>query len=122
MRAEERDFGWSKVKVSDLYLLWFDVTSMEGRKEEKVKEIKGQGHSAIWGRVKEWTYRVWGLVQSWRTAWMRADKKGKIRKSKKKWWEIYSEKECSKWNENDNFFGKCCNLYLIHWNYLEFVP
>ena len=47
MRAEERDFGWSKVKISSLHLLWFDVKSMEGRKEEKVEEIKGKGHSAI---------------------------------------------------------------------------
>ena len=52
MRAEERDFGWSKVKVSGLHLLWFDVKSVEGRKEEKVKEIKGRGHSAIWAEGK----------------------------------------------------------------------
>ena len=38
MRTEERDFGWSKVKVSGLHLLWFDVKSMEGRKQEKMKK------------------------------------------------------------------------------------
>ena len=29
------------------------MKSVEGRKEEKVKEIKRKGHLAIWGRVKE---------------------------------------------------------------------
>ena len=38
MRVEERDFGWSKVKVSDLHLLWFNVKSVEGRKREKMKK------------------------------------------------------------------------------------
>ena len=32
MRAEGRDFGWSKVKVSGLHLLWFDMKSVKGRK------------------------------------------------------------------------------------------
>ena len=40
MRAEERDFGWSKVKVSGLYLLWFDVKSVEGRKEVKSQSVR----------------------------------------------------------------------------------
>ena len=53
MRAEERDFGWNKVKVSGLHFLWFDVKSVEGRKQEKVKEIKGRGHSATWRRGKK---------------------------------------------------------------------
>ena len=36
MRAEERDFGWSKVGVSGFHFLWFDVKStVEGRKERK---------------------------------------------------------------------------------------
>ena len=34
-----RDFDWSKVKVSDLHLLWFNVKSVEGRKEGKDEEI-----------------------------------------------------------------------------------
>ena len=54
MRAEKGDFGWSKVKVSGLHLLWFDKKSVEERKEEKVKEIKGIGHLAIWGREEKW--------------------------------------------------------------------
>ena len=58
MRTEERDFGWSKVKVSSLHLLWFDVKSVEERKEEKVKEIKGKGHSAIWELGVEWKSKV----------------------------------------------------------------
>ena len=53
MRAEVRDFRWSRVKVSGMYLLWFDVKVVGGRKEEKVKDIKGRGHSAIWRREKE---------------------------------------------------------------------
>ena len=32
----------TKVKVSGLYLLWLDVMSVEGRKEEKCEEIKGK--------------------------------------------------------------------------------
>ena len=39
MRAEKGDFGWSKVKVSGLYLLWLDVKCVEGRKEGKDEEI-----------------------------------------------------------------------------------
>ena len=39
MRAEERDFGGSKVEVSGLHLLWLDVKSVEGRKEGKDEEI-----------------------------------------------------------------------------------
>ena len=39
MRAKERDFGWSKVKVSGLHLLWLDVKSVKGRKEGKDEEI-----------------------------------------------------------------------------------
>ena len=35
----KKRFGWSKVKISDLYLLWLDVKSVEGRKEGKDKEI-----------------------------------------------------------------------------------
>ena len=71
-RAEEKRFGWSKVKVSGLHWLWFDEKSMKGRKEEKVKEIKGKGHSAIWAeREKEWSPRVWVLS----AAWVRASKK-----------------------------------------------
>ena len=38
MRAEERDFGWSKVKVSDLHLMWLDEKSVKGRKEVKMKK------------------------------------------------------------------------------------
>ena len=39
MRAEERDFSWSKVKVSGLHLLWLDMKSVKGRKEGKDDEI-----------------------------------------------------------------------------------
>ena len=39
MRAKERGFGWSKVKVSGLHLLWLDVKSVKGRKEGKDEEI-----------------------------------------------------------------------------------
>ena len=38
MRAEERDFGWSKVKVSDLHLLWFDVKVWKEEKKKKWKK------------------------------------------------------------------------------------
>ena len=31
----KRDFDWSKVKVSDLHLLWLDVKSVKGRKRRK---------------------------------------------------------------------------------------
>ena len=37
MRTEERNFGWRKVKVSGLHLLWFDGKSVEGRKEKLKK-------------------------------------------------------------------------------------
>ena len=33
------DFGWSKVKVSGLHLLWLDVKSVKGRKEGKDEEL-----------------------------------------------------------------------------------
>ena len=39
MRAEERDFSWSKVKVSGLHLVWLDMKSVKGRKEGKDEEI-----------------------------------------------------------------------------------
>ena len=34
---KKKDFGWSKVKVSDLHLLWYDKKSVEGWKEENEK-------------------------------------------------------------------------------------
>ena len=39
MRAEERDFGWSKVKVSGFHILWLDMKRVKGRKEGKDEEI-----------------------------------------------------------------------------------
>jgi len=112
MRAEEGDFGWRKVKVNGLHLLWFDVKSVEGRKEEKVKEIKAKGHLAIGGRVKEWSPREredW--VQSWRTAWVseQAKEKRKI---------VRDKKESREWKEKESFLclsciSKYCNLCLI---------
>ena len=58
---------------------------MEGRKEEKVKEIKEKGHSAIWGSVKEWSPFVWGLLQSWRSAWVRTSKREEKKQVKRKY-------------------------------------
>ena len=40
-KSWRKENGWSKVKISGLYLMWLDVKSVKGRKEEKVKEIKG---------------------------------------------------------------------------------
>ena len=39
MRAEERDFCWSKVKVSGLHILRLDIKRVKGRKEGKDEEI-----------------------------------------------------------------------------------
>ena len=52
------------------WLLWFDVNSVEGRKEEKVKEIKGEGDSAIWDREKrrspsKWDWGQYDLEELW---------------------------------------------------------
>ena len=60
MKAKERDFGWSKVKVSGLHLLWYDVKSVEGRKEERWKKLKGKAIRPLraeerdfgWSKVK----------------------------------------------------------------------
>ena len=54
MRAKERDFGWSKVKISGLHLLWLDVKSVKGRKEGKDEEINRE---AIWP-VQRWRKEV----------------------------------------------------------------
>ena len=120
MRAEERDFGWSKVKVSGLHLLWFDVKSVEGRKGERNKRERPFSHL---GRgKKKWSPSKWdwGLSVVWQNCvseWASKREK-KNRESKRKLWEIHREKENSEWKEKESFFcssciSKCCNLYLI---------
>ena len=71
-----------------MHLLWSDEKSVKGRKEEKVKEIKGKAIRPFGAESEEkkWSPKVWGLVQSWRAAWVRASKREKKnRESKKKY-------------------------------------
>ena len=66
--------------------MWFDEKSVEGRKDEKVKEIKERSHSASEDIEKEWSPIVWGLMQPWRAAWVRASKREeKNREGKRKY-------------------------------------
>ena len=94
----------SQSKWLTFIVIWYK--GVEGRKEEKVKEIKEKGHSAIWGRVKEWTPYVWGLLQSWRTARVRTSK----REEKKSQERIHRDKESREWKENESF--SLFKLYL----------
>ena len=121
MRAEERDFGWSKVKVNGLYLLWFDVKSVEGRKEGKDEKIKGE---AIWPVSKKSEKNEVPLKVRTKYSfeelyeWEQAKRKEKNRENKRKLWEIHNEKESSEWKEKKSSFcssyiSKYCNLYLI---------
>ena len=120
MRAVERDFGWSNVKVSGcIYcdLMW------RVWKEEKVKEIKGGGRSAIWRRVKReksHQMRLRTKVLSSRTAWVKASKRE--RKTERRIENIQWKREQRvkrEWNFFYFYFylfkciSKCCNIYLI---------
>ena len=98
-------------------------------KEEKVKEIKGRGRSAIWRRVKReksHQMRLRTKVLSSRTAWVKASKREKNRAENRK----YTVKKRATSEKRMNFFlflflfiqvYFCCNIYLIEWNYSEFV-
>ena len=131
MRAKERVFGWSKVKVSGLHLLWLDVKSVKGRKEGEMKKeierpfgqwrwaekVKSRGGEEVKPREKrspsKWD---WGLVQSWRITWVRASKREeKNREGKRKYKmrkRVVSEKKNGVFLYS-SFIYKCCNLYLI---------
>ena len=77
---KEKKIGWSKVKVGELHLLWIDVKSVKGRKEEK----EGKSQSVR-------------TVQFWRTVWVRANQKRgekyrdqeKIVRDKKSEWKVF---------------------------------
>ena len=133
MRAEERDFSWSKVKVSGLHLLWLDMKSVKGRKEGKDEEINRE---AIWPmkmdgwsevprgedvkpqrkREKSQQVRLRTKVQSGRTAWVRASKREeKNREGKRKY--IVRKRAVSEKKKRGFLYSsctcKCCNLYFI---------
>ena len=67
--------------------MWLDVKSVKGRKEWKDEEIKGEAIRPFGQREeKKWSPKVWGLMQSWRTVWVRASKREeKNRESERKY-------------------------------------
>ena len=98
MRAEKRDFGWSKVKVSGLHLLWLDVKSVEGRKEGKDEEINREAIQPMKmeKEVKSQSVRTRCSVEEL-CEWEQAKEKRKIEK-------IHGEEESSEWKEKESFF------------------
>ena len=111
MRAEERVFSWSKVKVSGLHILRLDMKRVKGRKEGKDDEIKGEAFGHLKEGVKMWSPREkrspskwdWGLVQSWRTVWVRVSKREeKNREGKRKY--TMRKRAMSEKRERESFF------------------
>ena len=101
----------TKLKQVGLHLLWFDVKSVKGRKEGKDKEKKKKERPfGQW--VRKEAQRKWGLIQSWRTAWVRVSRREeKNRESKRKLWEIYNEEESVK--KKSFFFLQVVSLSII---------
>ena len=60
MRVEEREFGWSKVKVSGLHLLWLDMKSVKRRKEGKDEEISREAIRQVKMGWRSEVQRGWG--------------------------------------------------------------
>ena len=85
--------------------MWCDVKSVEGRKEEKVREIKWKGHSAICGREKRSrkSQHWWQCSLEELCEWEQV-KEERNRESMRKLWEIHGEKESSEWKEKESFF------------------
>ena len=97
-------------KQVGLHLLWFDVKSVKGRKEGKDEEKKKERPFGQW--VRKEAQRKWGLIQSWRTAWVRVSRREeKNRESKRKLWEIYSEEESVK--KKSFFFVQVVFLSIV---------
>ena len=73
-----KETSWSKVKISWLAFIVTCYEECEREKRKKRWRNKRRGHSVIWRcEEKKWSPKVWGLVQSWRTAWVRASRREK---------------------------------------------
>ena len=105
-----------------MHLLWLDVKSVKGRKEGKDEEINREAIRPVkmgWrsesprGEEKKWSPKVWGLVQSWRVAWVRASKREeKNRENKRKYTvkkKAVSEKRKKKWV----YFSQVVSLSVV---------
>ena len=56
-----------------MHLLWIDDKRVEGRKEDKDEEIKGKVIQSFGAERESQSVRT---VHSWKTAWVRAKKRG----------------------------------------------
>ena len=104
----------------------------ERRKEGKDEEIKREAIRPASKKkrrgkrsLSEWD---WGQCSFGELCeWEQVKEKSKIIESKRKLWEIHSEKKAvSKKKKRvfifcSSYISEYCNLYLILWNYLEFV-
>ena len=83
--------------------------------EKKRWRINKWGHLAIWCRRVKRSPGVWGLMQFWRTTWVRTSKREeKNRESKRKLWVIHNEEESSEWKEKVSvFFVQIVSLSVV---------
>ena len=104
MRAEKRNFGWSKVKVSGLHLLWLDVKSVEGRKEGKDEEINREAIQPMKMKkeVKSQSVRTRCSVEEL-CEWEQAKEKRKIERVRENY-DRYTvrKKGNSEWKEKES--------------------
>ena len=112
------DFGWSKVKVSGLHLLWLDVKSVKGRKEGKDEELNRE---AIRPFGQKWrkeeksqsVVRTRCSLEELRE-WEQAKEKRKIERVREntQWRREQWVKKKKEFFYSSGIF-KCCNLYSI---------
>ena len=106
-----------------MHLLWLDVKSAKGRKEGNDEEINreairpfGQGEKEVKSQSVRTRCSFEELLE-WEQAKEERKKESKRTYTVRK--RAVSEKRVFL---HSNCISKCCNLYLIYWNYSEFVP
>ena len=117
MRAGERDFGWSKVKVKLLafVVIWCEECGRKKRKE-KVKEIKGKGHLGIWGREKRRSPSKWEWGQCSLKElheWEQVKEKRKIEGVRENCERYIVRKRAVSEKKNRFFFTKIVSLNIV---------
>ena len=90
--------NWLKQSQNKLAYIYYDLMSRVWKEEKKAKMKKKKKKERPFGQwVRKEAQRKWGLIQSWRTEWVRVSRREeKNRESKRKLWEIYSEEESVK--------------------------
>ena len=97
----------------DVMLNLWDTVKEEKKKRMKKYKVRPFSHLEKCEEVK--SQSKWGLsavLKNYVSKWA-SERVEKNRESKRKLWEIHSEKENSEWKEKDIFFSQVVSLYNI---------